>query len=53
MNTFLFVIAIFFSVWWGFINFAKLFRCEAIPALNIIVMSAGFTAVITHIIGIW
>jgi len=53
MNTFLFVVSIFFSILWGSINFTKCFMRNTIPPLNFIFMAAGFTAVITHIIGIW
>lgn len=53
MTTIIFVIAIFFSIWWSSINFVKFIRGESIPWLNFVIMTAAFTAVITHVIGIW
>lgn len=53
MKTFLFVIAIFFAIWWTSVNIAKLIRHEGIPFGNFILMSVSWTAIITHLIGIW
>lgn len=49
----LFVVFIFVSVWWGAVNFVKMFYKEHIPFLNFIIMAAGFTGVITHLLGVW
>lgn len=53
MNSFLFALAIFVSVWWTSINTAKLIRGALIPVWNFVIMSAGITAVITKCIGLW
>lgn len=53
MKTVLFVIAIFISVWSSFINFGSLFAKQRIPASNIVIMAAGYTAIITKILDIW
>lgn len=53
MTTIFFVIAIFFSIWWGSVNFGRLIRKNEVPWLNLVIMAAAFTAVITHVIGIW
>lgn len=53
MTTIIFIFAIFISIWFGFVNFSKLVRGHAISTLNIVLMAAGITAIITHIAGIW
>ena len=50
---YLFVLAIFVTVWFGSINFTKLVGRESIPAMNFIIMAAAITAVITRLIGLW
>ena len=50
---YLFVLAIFVTVWFGSINFAKLVKGEPIPAMNYVIMAAAITAVITRLIGLW
>lgn len=53
MITFLFVLSIFISVWFGFVNIARLIRNLDVSTLNILIMSIGITGVITHIAGVW
>lgn len=53
MKDILFAFCIFMSIWFGTVNIVKAVRKQAISAVNFIVMSAAFTGVITHIIGIW
>lgn len=50
---YLFVLAIFVTVWFGAINFAKLVNGNSIPAMNFVIMAAAITAVITRIMGLW
>ena len=52
-STIALIICIFVSVWMGFMNFGLLFRKQAIPAFNILLMSGAFTGIITHLIGLW
>ena len=53
MNSFLYALAIFISVWGVSLNVAKLIRGESLPFWNFVIMSAGITAVITKCIGLW
>lgn len=53
MQTFLFVLTIFATIWLSTILIAKLIKNERIPALNIIAFAAAWTALITHSIGLW
>ena len=53
MKTILLVIAIFITVWMTIVSIMRYGRGQKVTAANTISMSAGWTAVITHIIGIW
>lgn len=49
----LFTVFIFVAVWWSSINAVKAMHGNAIPFWNFVIMSAGITGVITHLIGLW
>lgn len=53
MKTALFVIAIFVAVWFTIINVVRTIYKNKLTAFNAIIMAAAYTAVITHVIGIW
>ena len=53
MANVLLTIAIFLSVWMGTIVTISAIHKQNIPALNLILLAAGLTGVITHFIGMW
>lgn len=53
MVTFLFVLSIFVSVWFGSINIARMIQKIGIPTWNFVIMSIAITGVITHLSGVW
>ena len=52
-KTVIYVIAIFVAIWFTAVNVSKTIYRNKIPALNFILMAAAYTAVITHIAGVW
>ena len=49
----IFTIAIFWTILFTWVNFSRtIYKC-GVSALNNIYMAIGWTAIITHIIGIW
>lgn len=53
INNIILTVSIFFTFWWTSINIARFAKNQSIPSNNFIFMSIGWTAIITHIIGIW
>ena len=53
MKSALFVIAIFVSIWFTILNVVRTIYGNKLTAANAIIMAAAYTAVITHVIGIW
>ena len=38
--------SLFIGIWWTFVNVAKVFRGQAVPMLNLMIMSGAWTAFI-------
>lgn len=53
MTNIILFIAIFWTFFWTWVNFARILAKNDLPALNNIFMSIGWAIIITHIIGIW
>lgn len=53
INNIILTISIFFTFWWTSVNIGRFAKNQRIPSWNFIFMSIGWTAIITHIIGIW
>lgn len=53
IKTVIFVIAIFVSIWFTIINVIRTIYKNRFLPMNGIIMAAAYTAVITHLIGIW
>lgn len=49
----LFTISIFWTILFTWVNFSRTIYGYEVSGLNNICMAIGWTAVITHIIGIW
>lgn len=52
-NNIILTIAIFITIWWTSVNIGRFIKNNPIPFWNFVLMSAGWTVIITHIIGIW
>ena len=53
MREVIFVIFVWFSIFWGSVNLAKLIRGAAIKFLNFFFFSIGLTGVVTYLLGVW
>lgn len=51
--TALFILSIFVAIWSSFICFGTLYMKQGLPAINIVMLAASVTAIITRTIGIW
>lgn len=49
----IFAISIFWTILFTWVNFSRVICKYGVSALNNIYMAIGWTAIITHIIGIW
>lgn len=49
----IFAISIFWAILFTWVNFSRVICKCIVPTLNNIYMAIGWTAIITHIIGIW